>query len=174
MISKAFNATQLRWSAMERELYALWQSVVGHERFIRGLLVFVYIDHKNNLFIHAMLDNRRIGKKVGNWALELQCFNIVRIWIRGEANVLADAPSRAPWECELAKHLVVPNTPVQTLINEIYQPPEGWDEKFNKLGEKLPDWKPLTHQSGKEIPKFGIDALRIASLHVVTDLLSSL
>ena len=25
IISRAFNDTQLRWSAMERELYALWQ-----------------------------------------------------------------------------------------------------------------------------------------------------
>ena len=121
---------------MERELYALWQAVVGHEKMIRGLLTFVYIDHKNNLFVHSMLDNRRIAKKVSNWALELQCFNIVRIWIRGEANILSDAPSRAPWENELAKHLVIPDDPVRQLIRDMYRAPGQVDEVVERLGNR--------------------------------------
>ena len=54
MIAKAFDSTQQRWSAMERELYGLWQAVVGHEKYLRGLLCYVYIDHKNNLFTESM------------------------------------------------------------------------------------------------------------------------
>ena len=34
--------------------------------------------------------------KVHIHLLELQQYNISRVWIRGEANILADAPSRAP------------------------------------------------------------------------------
>ena len=34
--AKAFLDVQLRWFAMERELYALWQGVVGHERYTKG------------------------------------------------------------------------------------------------------------------------------------------
>ena len=34
---------------------------------------------------------------------------MTRVWIRGEANILADAPSRAPWEHRLAKHLPIPD-----------------------------------------------------------------
>jgi hypothetical protein len=34
VIAKGFTDVQQRWSAMERELYALWQGVVGHERLI--------------------------------------------------------------------------------------------------------------------------------------------
>ena len=63
LIAKAFQDVQLRWSAMERELYALWQGVVGHERLIKGFKVFCYMDHKNNLFSEAQLDNRRRSKK---------------------------------------------------------------------------------------------------------------
>jgi hypothetical protein len=37
VITKAFSEVQLRWSAMERELYALWQGVVGHEKLITGV-----------------------------------------------------------------------------------------------------------------------------------------
>ena len=83
---------------MERELYALWQGVLGHERLIRGFKVICYIGHKNNLFSEAQLDNRRRSKKMSNWALDLQHFDLDRVWIRGEANILGDAPSRAPWE----------------------------------------------------------------------------
>ncbi|MCP4193147.1 MAG: hypothetical protein GY768_21255, partial [Planctomycetaceae bacterium] len=94
IVAKGFTDVQQRWSAMERELYALWQSVVGHDRLIKGFKAFCYIDHKNNIFEDAQLDNRRRSKKLSNWALELQHFDIVRVWIRGEANILADAPSR--------------------------------------------------------------------------------
>ena len=96
VLAKGLTDVQQRWSAMERELYALWQGVVGHERLIKGFKCYCYIDHKNNIFSDAQLDNRRRSKKMSNWALELQQFNIERIWIRGEANRIADAPSRAP------------------------------------------------------------------------------
>ena len=125
IICKAFDDTQLRWSAMERELYALWRGVVEHERLIKGFKVYCYIDHKNNIFSEAQLDNRRRSKKMSNWALELQCFDIVRVWIRGEANILADAPSRAPWENALAKFLPIPDQPVRDIIRLMYQDPEG-------------------------------------------------
>ena len=49
---------------MERELYALWQSVVGHERLIKGFKTYVYIDHKNNLFTEAQLDLREANGKL--------------------------------------------------------------------------------------------------------------
>ena len=126
-IAKAFNDTQLRWSAMERELYALWKGVVGHERYLRGFKCFCYIDHKNNIFTEAQLDNRRRSKKMSNWALELQCFDIARVWIRGEANILGDAPSRAPWENAFAKFLPIPDGPVRQVINAMYKEPEALD-----------------------------------------------
>ena len=149
MSSKAFDSTQLRWSAMERELYALWQAVIGMERYIRGLLCFVYIDHKNNLFTKSMLDNRRIAKKVSNWALELQCFNIVRVWIRGEANILSDAPSRAPWECELAKHLPIPTDPVSQLIKDMYELPDDVARKYEEVARKLPAFETIPRNDDK-------------------------
>ena len=39
--AQPFDEMQLRWSARERELYSLWQSVTKHERFIKGLLCVV-------------------------------------------------------------------------------------------------------------------------------------
>jgi len=136
MISKAFSDTQLRWSAMERELYGLWQGVVGFERLIRGFKVYVYMDHKNNLYSEALLDNRRVAKKMLNWALELQHFNIVKVWIRGEANILADAPSRAPWESELMEHLPLADLPLRELINKMYREPATFETLVQEVKAK--------------------------------------
>ena len=146
IISKAFDPTQLRWSAMERELYALWQGVVLHERLIKGFKTYCYIDHKNNIFSDAQLDNRRRSKKMSNWALELQQFNIDRIWIRGEANILAEAPSRAPWELRLAQFLPIPDMPVRDLVVQMYQDPDGVEELVSKRRKVLTgnqEWEPV-------------------------------
>jgi len=42
----------------------------------------------------------------------------------GEANILADAPSRAPWESALAMHLPIPDMPVRDLVSAMYKSPE--------------------------------------------------
>ena len=65
---------------------------------------------------------------MSNWALELQQFDIVRIWIRGEANILADAPSRAPWESRFAQFLPIPDMPVRDLVRQLYQDPDSMEE----------------------------------------------
>ena len=44
--AKAFSDTQLRWSAVKRDLYAMWQGVTTLERHIRGFKVYVCMDHK--------------------------------------------------------------------------------------------------------------------------------
>ena len=90
---------------------------------------------------------------MSNWTLELQCFDIVRVWIRGEANILADAPSRAPWEAALAKHLPIPNQPIKELIRKMYNAPEEWEadvevRKKELLGDEA-RWDPLAEPGAK-------------------------
>ena len=104
-----------------------------NDKLIKSFRTYVYMDHKNNLFTEAQLDNRRRSKKMPNWALELQQFDIVRVWIRGEANILADAPSRAPWEAELARNLPIPDLPLRELIKQMFATPEAWEKM---VGEK--------------------------------------
>ena len=117
MAGAAFTEVQRRWLAVERELYALWQRVLAFDRSIHGFMLYCYIDHKNNLFSEAQLDNRRRSKKTSNWAIDLQWCDLVRVRIRGEANVHGDAPSRAPWGTELAQHLPTPDKPVRELVH---------------------------------------------------------
>ena len=140
---------------MERELYALWQGVVGHERLIKGFKCYCYIDHKNNIFSDAQLDNRRRSKKMSNWALELQQFDIERIWIRGEANILADAPSRAPWEARLAQFLPIPDMPVRDLVVQMYQDPDGVEELVSRRRQTLTgdqEWEPMGLETPADVP----------------------
>ena len=85
---------------------------------------------------------------MSNWALELQQFSIERIWIRGEANVLADAPSRAPWEKKLAQFLPIPDMPARDLIVKLYQAPDAVEELVSRRRTVLTgdaEWEPMGH-----------------------------
>ena len=78
IIAKGFSEVQLRWSAMERELYALWQGVVGLDKLIKGFRTYVYMDHKNNLFVGSFLTNKRVNKKLLRWSLDLDAYGECR------------------------------------------------------------------------------------------------
>ena len=83
---------------------------------------------------------------MSNWALELQQFNIERIWIRGEANILADALSRAPWESQLAQFLPIPDMPVRDLVHKMYMDPDGLEELVSRRRKDLTrpkEWAPV-------------------------------
>ena len=128
-----------------------------------------------------MLDNRRIAKKVSNWALELQQFNLERHWIRREANILADAPSRAPVDT-LKRWLPIPTGPVMDVIRRMYGGFEDLEKEVQQLGEPLGEWKPMettqhevlaqdtltrdpvwteAEPSGVRTPQFGLDLIEL-------------
>ena len=98
---------------------------------------------------------------MSNWALELQQFDIGRIWIRGEANVLADAPSRAPWEEPLAQFLPIPDMPVRHLVRRMYQDPDDLEDLVSRRRQVLvgdAEWQPIlddTQKSDFATPDFG-------------------
>jgi hypothetical protein len=115
------------------------------------------MDHKTNLYTEALLDNRRISKEMSNWALELQDFNIIRIWIRGELNVLGDAPSRAPWENALADQLPIPDAPLREIIAKIYKQPPEFEREVQTVAMKrnLPkEWVPLQAEAVVESDQY--------------------
>ena len=72
---------------------------------------------------------------------------MICVWIRGEANILGDPPSRAPCETELAQHLPIPDKPVRELVRQMYQPPEEFDllvrDRARVLLGDEPQWKTL-------------------------------
>ena len=82
---------------------------------------------------------------MSTWALDLQWYHMVRVWIRGEADILGDAPSEAPWETQLAQHVPIPDRPVHELVRNIYQAPGGFDllvlDRARELLGEEPQWK---------------------------------
>ena len=111
--------------------------MVSHEKYFKGFQKSVYVDHKHDLSNAAMLDNRPICKKVSNWVLELQEFDLVKVWIRGAANVLADAPRRARWENALARELPVPQGHAIDLIEKMYVNPANWEQNVPERAREL-------------------------------------
>ena len=77
--SKGLNPTEQAWIIFEREYCGLKDALKAVEPLTKGFPIIVYTDHKNNLFSSALLDNRRMAKKVSTWAIELQHFNLTKV-----------------------------------------------------------------------------------------------
>ena len=84
---------------------------------------------------------------MSNWALDLQWYDLVRVWSTGEANILGDAPSWAPWETELAQHLPIPDRPVRELAHQMYQALGEFEllvrDRARETLDDEPQWKTL-------------------------------
>ena len=81
-----------------------------------------------------MLDSMRIAKNVSNWALELDPFNLERNWVRGEAHILAYAPSQAPVDT-LKRWLPIPTGPAMDIVRRIYGGFDDVAKEARTLGE---------------------------------------
>lgn len=131
----------------------------------QGFKTFWYIDRKNNIFSEAQLDNRRRSKKIADLALEHQGFDLVRVWIHREANIQADAPSRAPWGDILAQRLPIPDMPVLELVKQMN--PGGLEllmvKRAETLGVDRQAWAPLTEEP---LGEYGSRLLKLKSSSV--------
>ena len=74
---------------------------------------------------------RRAAKKLVNWIADTQelLANVVRIWIDGKLNVLADAGSRAPWETSVVKHTPIPDKPIRDTIRMFFTAPDELEKE---------------------------------------------
>ena len=90
-----------------------------------GFKLLMYFDHKNIERAEAVLENRRASKKLINWIADTQHIlaNVVRVWIDGKHNVLADVGSRSPWETSVVRHLPTPITPIVDFIRKMFTSP---------------------------------------------------
>lgn len=87
--SKAFTATERRWSTYEQKTFALVASVVHWESLLLGHQFSVEIDHKNMLWMY-----KSDTPKVVRWRLRLAPFDFDINHIPGNTNLVADALSR--------------------------------------------------------------------------------
>jgi hypothetical protein len=94
-ISKSLHKSQLNWSTIEKEAFAIFYTVTKFDVLLRDVKFTLESDHKNLTYLKTAQ-----SAKVKRWQLALQEYDFSCIHIAGEANVVADAFS---WLCE--RHL---------------------------------------------------------------------
>ena len=92
--SKTLSPTQRRYPTQERECLALVEGLKALDVYLAGREFNVYMDHKS---LKYLMRARYHPKKLNNWAMEIQEYNIKDIvHIPGSTNSVADALSRLP------------------------------------------------------------------------------
>ena len=88
-LSKALNATQLKWATGEKEAYAIFFSIKKLKVLLRDIFFTLRTDHMNLTYI-----NDSASPKVNRWKLELMEYNFDVVHIPGVKNIVADSFSR--------------------------------------------------------------------------------
>ena len=124
--TKSFSDEATRWSAFEREYFAFKEGYDNVRKWIEGFPVFMFFDHKNIERAESVLASRRASKKLVNWIADTQHIlgNVVRVWIDGKNNVLADVGSRLSWEHAVIQQLPVPDQPIRDTIKLFFTHPK--------------------------------------------------
>ena len=91
--SKKFNKSQMNYSTIEKECLSLILAVQHFEVYLTSssLPIVVYSDHNPLTFINKMKNN---NKKLMQWCLMLQEYNIDIKHIKGKDNIIAGVLSR--------------------------------------------------------------------------------
>ena len=90
-VSGLFRGSQLNWAALTKEAYAIYLSVRKFSFYLTGADILIRSDH---LPLKKFLSQSTRNKKVDNWAVELESFNLKFEYIKGIKNTLADTLSR--------------------------------------------------------------------------------
>ena len=132
--SKSYNETEQAWSTFERELCGLKESLAVVEHLVKGFPITVYTDHKNNIFTDSLYANKLLARKLLRCALEIEemGLQVKRVWIKGVANILGDAPSRHPVDRDAVLDLRVPAGPLRRIVQAMFHHPDVLDEEIAK------------------------------------------
>ena len=88
-ISKSLSKAQRAWSTPQKEAFAIYYALMKLEHYLRDTKFILKTDHKNLTFLNTDSD-----RKVKRWKLEIQEFDFILEYIKGEKNIVADALSR--------------------------------------------------------------------------------
>ena len=90
-ISGLFRGSQLNWTALTKETYAIYMSVRKLSFYLTNADVLVRSDY---LPLKKFLRPNTMNTKVNNWAVELEAYNLKFEYIKGIKNTLADTLSK--------------------------------------------------------------------------------
>lgn len=92
--SKTFKKGEKNKAIIEKELLAIYHSIMAFRPYIYGKKFKVYTDHKPLVYLFTM---NNPSSKLVRIKLDLEEFDFDIIYIKGKENVLADALSRIPF-----------------------------------------------------------------------------
>ena len=113
-LSKALSGSQLKWSTIEKECYAIFYALKKLEYLIRDIHFTLRTDHKNLMHL-----NDTGSSKVKRWKSAIQEYDFDIEHIPGVDNIAADAFSRL-------LTVDVNNAEVLSLLDEFSIPPERY------------------------------------------------
>jgi hypothetical protein len=88
-LSRSLNATECRWSTIDKEMFAIWYCLKKMEYLLRDRPFFLQTDHEN-----LIRDVHSGSPKVVRWKLDIQQYDYTISHIKGVDNVVADGFSR--------------------------------------------------------------------------------
>jgi len=98
-LSCQFNETQIKWSTIVKEAYAIYYSVLKWHHYLDGAQITLKTDHRP---LQRFLEGKTQNNKLDRWSLEIKGYGIKVEWIKGSENKAADYLSRPPYK-ELTK-----------------------------------------------------------------------
>ena len=88
-VSKSLSATQVKWSTIQKEAYAIYFCCKQLDSLIRDRKFIIHTDHKNLTFL-----GQDPSAMVNRWSMALQELDYTVSYISGPKNFIADALSR--------------------------------------------------------------------------------
>jgi hypothetical protein len=89
LVSKSLNETQLKWSVIQKEAYAIFYSCSYLKSLLRDRKFAIFTDHRNLLFI-----SQSSNPMIVRWLMALSEFSFKLEFIAGVDNGIADSMSR--------------------------------------------------------------------------------
>jgi hypothetical protein len=84
-MSRTLVNAERRWTAIEKECYALHMTLKKFEYLLRDVPFTLYTDHANLVYLNVPPSN-----KVLRWKMAMQEYNFRLFHIPGETNIVAD------------------------------------------------------------------------------------
>ena len=88
-ISKSLTPTQIRWSTIQKEAYAIFYCCTQLDYLIRDRTFTIYTDHLNITYM-----KHNPTSMVARWFIAMQELHFTVVFVPGTSNALADALSR--------------------------------------------------------------------------------
>ena len=114
LYSRKLSSAQRNYTTTEQELLSIVETLKEFRNILLGQKIKIYTDHKNLVHESEMKTSQRVMR----WRLLLEEYGPEIVYIKGKANIVADALSRLPRQGDIVEDVeeVLPFVPVDTTI----------------------------------------------------------